>query len=177
MTQKVAAVPRGFRTVTPCLTVCGAERAIEFYKACFGAEQHTRLYDAEGTRIVHAALKIGNSVVFLAEEDPGAGIFSPLTLGYSPTLLHLYVEDVNAVWSRAMAAGATAVLPLANTYWGDRFGKLADPFGHYWSVASRVERISHDELVARTAAATRAPASPGSSATLGTVVEGLTEAD
>ena len=153
MNQKIAAVPKGYRTVTPCLTVRGAEQAIEYYKAAFGAEEQSRLYNAEDTAIVHAALKIGNSMVFLAEESPALGILSPASLGYSPMLVHLYVVDVDEFWARALAAGATEIVPLADTYWGDRFGKLADPFGHYWSIASRIENVTHDELIERTRAA------------------------
>lgn len=160
MTDKVAPVPRGYRTVTPCLTVNGIDRAIEFYKAAFGAEEKVRLTNADGTVILHAELKIGNSVVFLNEESPALGIYSPASLGGSPTLVHLYVDDVDAWWSRAQAAGAAEVVPLVETYWGDRFGKLADPFGHIWSLASRVERVSRDELIERAKAVTQAPVAP-----------------
>lgn len=160
MSNKVSPIPRGYRTVTPCLTVNGIERAIEFYKAAFGAEEKVRLYNAEGSVILHAELKIGNSVVFLNEEDPALGIYSPASLGGSPMLVHLYVEDVDAWWSRAREAGAHEVVPVVDTYWGDRFGKLADPFGHVWSLASRVERVSRDELIERAKAVTRTPMAP-----------------
>ena len=153
MTQKIAPIPKGFRTITPCLTVAGAAEAIEFYKRAFGAEEQSRLYDADGVRIVHAALKVGNSVLFLTEVNPGANVFSPLELGYSSALVHLYVEDADELWSKALAAGAMEIVPLADTYWGDRFGKLVDPFGHYWSIATRVEKVSPEELVERTRAA------------------------
>ena len=155
MSGKIAAVPRGFRTVTPCLTVKGADQAIEFYKAAFGAVEQSRLYNADGTAIIHAAMKIGNSMVFFAEESPGQGILSPATLGYSPTLVHLYVANADEFWANAIAAGATEIMPLTDTYWGDRFGKLADPYGHYWSVASRIEKVTQKELIKRTKAATR----------------------
>ncbi len=158
MANKVAPVPRGFRTVTPCLTVIGVQRAIEFYQTALGAEEKVRLYDAAGLVALHAELKIGNSIIFLAEEDPALGILSPTSLGGSPTLVHLYVADVDQVWQQALAAGAAEVVPLANTYWGDRFGKIADPFGHVWSVASRVENVPFGELAERTKAATQAPA-------------------
>lgn len=157
MPDKVSPVPRGYRTVTPCLTVNGIDRAIEFYSAAFGAEEKVRLYNADGTVILHAELKIGNSVVFLNEENPALGIFSPASLGGSPMLVHLYVDDVDAWWTRARAAGAAEVVPVVDTYWGDRFGKLADPFGHVWSLASRVERVSRDELVERAKTVTQAP--------------------
>ena len=154
MTDKVAPVPRGYRTITPCLTVNGVERAVDFYTAAFDAAEKVRLYSADGTVILHTELKIGNSLVFLAEENPALGIYSPTALGGSSTLVHLYVEDVDRAWSRAIAAGAVEVMPLVDTYWGDRFGKLADPFGHVWSIASRVERVSRGELVERARAAT-----------------------
>ena len=149
MADKVSPVPRGYRTVTPCLTVTGIDAAIEFYASAFDAEEKVRLYGADGASIVHAELKIGNSVVFLNEEAPAHGIYSPATLGGSPTLVHLYVQDVDACWARALAAGAVEVMPITDTYWGDRLGKLVDPFGHVWSVASRVERVSRDEVAAR----------------------------
>jgi PhnB protein len=154
MADNVSPVPRGYRTVTPCLTVNGIDQAVAFYQAAFGAEEKVRLHGADGA-VVHAELKIGNSVVFLNEEDPTLGIFSPASLGASPTLVHLYVQDVDAAWSRAIAAGATEVVPLVDTYWGDRFGKLADLSGHIWSVASRVERVSRNELIERAKVATQ----------------------
>jgi len=154
MTDKVSPVPRGYRTVTPCLTVNGVDQAIAFYKAAFDAEEVVRLHSATGA-VLHAELKIGNSVVFLNEENPALGIYSPATLGGSATLVHLYVKNVDELWSQAIAAGATEVVPLVATYWGDRFGKLADPSGHVWSVASRVERISRDELAERAKVATQ----------------------
>lgn len=159
MAEKVSPVPRGYRTVTPCLTVKGVDQAIEFYKAAFGAEESVRLHGAEG-EVLHAELKIGNSVVFLNEENPALGIFSPASLGASATLVHLYVNDADQAWSRALQAGAAEVVPLVDTYWGDRFGKLADPSGHVWSIASRIERVSREELIERAKAATRAPLAP-----------------
>ena len=153
MKDKVSPVPRGYRTVTPCLAVNGIDRAIEHYKAAFGAQEKVRLTGADDGVVLHAELKIGNSVIFLTEEDPALGIFSPASLGGSPTLVHLYVEDVDTAWARALAAGAVEVMPLVDTYWGDRFGKLADPFGHVWTLASRVERVSRDELAERAKAA------------------------
>lgn len=156
MADKVSPVPRGYRTVTPCLTVKGVDQAIAFYKAAFGAEESVRLHSAEGA-VLHAELKIGNSVVILNEEDATLGIFSPASLGASPTLVHLYVKNVDEAWSQALAAGATEVAPLVDTYWGDRFGKLADPSGHVWSIASRVERVSRDELIERAKLATQTP--------------------
>lgn len=166
MTDKVAPVPRGYRTITPCLTVKGVEQAVDFYVAAFDAEEKLRLHGADVSVILHTELKIGNSLVFLNEENPALGIFSPTSLGGSPTLVHLYVEEVDQAWSRAIAAGAIEVMPLVDTYWGDRFGKLADPFGHVWSIASRVERVSREELVERARAATSPVPSLASTAEL-----------
>ena len=146
---KVAPVPKGFKTVTPCLTVRGVAQAIEFYKAAFDAEETKRLYNADATWILHAELKIGNSVVFLAEENPFLGILSPNSLGGSATLGHLYVKNIDGFVEKALTAGATEITPIADTYWGDRMGKLADPFGHVWTVASRVENVSAEEIAER----------------------------
>ena len=148
-TRKVAPVPKGFRTVTPYLTVRGAADAIAFYKAAFGAQEKGRIHALDGMTVLHAELKIGNSTVFVMDECPDQGILSPSTLGGSPTMMQLYVADVDALWEQALTAGAIEVLPLDFTYWGDRCGKLMDPFGHYWSIASKVENLSQEEIEGR----------------------------
>ena len=147
--RKVAPVPKGFRTVTPYLTVRGAAAAIEFYKAAFGAEEKGRIHALDGQTILHAELKIGTSTVLVMDECPDYGILSPTSLGGSPTMMQLYVADVDALWEQALAAGATEVLPLGFAYWGDRCGKLVDPFGHFWSIASKVENLSQEEIESR----------------------------
>lgn len=148
----VRPIPEGYHTVTPCLRIRGAADAIEFYKKAFGAEERFRLTSPDGL-IVHAEIRIGDSMVMLSDEMPSQGVISPHTLGGTSGALHLYVEDVEAAWARAVAAGATVIFPLQNMFWGDRFGKLLDPFGHEWSMATHMEDIPEDELARRGAAA------------------------
>ncbi len=149
MPRKVSPVPKGFRTVTPVMTVAGASSAIEFYAYAFGAEERCRVYNADGISVAHAELKIGNSLVIVSDELPAQGIFAPTTLGASPVSVHLYFAAVDSVWERALKAGATVIVPLTNTYWGERYGKIVDPYGHVWSIAKRVEALSADEIAAR----------------------------
>lgn len=149
MTRKISPVPKGYRTVTPYLTVSNAPAAIAFYQVAFGAEEKSRVCGDDGITVLHCELNVGNSIVLLADEVPEAGIHSPLALGGTPTLLHLYVKDADELWQQALAAGATEIVPLTETYWGDRCGKLRDPFGHVWSIASKVERVNQEEVQAR----------------------------
>ena len=155
--RKVAPVPQGYRTVTPYLIVQGADGAIEFYKQAFGATELSRLPGADGLSIAHAEIKIGNSIIMLSDEMPAFGILSPRSLGGTAASNHLYVEDVDSFWDQALEAGAVEVVALSNTFWGDRFGKVVDPFGHVWTIASRVEKLSKDELAERAAAAHAGP--------------------
>lgn len=148
----VSAIPSGHHTVTPHLVIRGASDAIDFYIKAFGATDVTRMDGPDG-KILHAEIKIGDSYVYLAEEAPGWGILSPLSLNGTAVVIHLYTEDANAWFQRALEAGATTVMPLSDMFWGDRWGKLADPFGHHWSVAQRLEILTHDQLVERTAKA------------------------
>ncbi len=157
MSRKVSTAPKGFRTVTPVLTVAGAASAIEFYSYVFGAEEGARIYGEDGLSIVHSELKIGNSVLIVCDENPALGIHAPTTLGASPVSVHLYLDDVDVVMERAIEAGASVAVPLADVYWGERFGKIVDPYGHVWSLAKRVEELSADEIASR-AAALSAPA-------------------
>jgi PhnB protein len=147
-------IPEGYHTITPSLVVKGAAEAIEFYKRAFGAEELCRMPmpgpDGQ-VKIGHAELKIGNSWLFLADEFPSYGVVGPN--GSSPVTIHLYVTDVDAVFNRAVEAGATVKMPLANMFWGDRYGKLTDPFGHSWSVATHVEDVPPEEMPKRMAAA------------------------
>ena len=157
MHSKVNSVPKGFRTVTPVLTVAGAVSAIEFYSFVFDAEERTRITGQDGLSVAHSELKIGNSVILVCDENPVFGIHAPTTLGASPVIVHLYFDDVDSVWERAIEAGATILVPLADTYWGERYGKFIDPYGHVWSLGKRVEDLSADEIASRAAALT-APA-------------------
>jgi uncharacterized glyoxalase superfamily protein PhnB len=147
-------IPRGFHTITPSLAIKGAAEAIEFYKRAFGAEEIFRMpWPApDGTvKVGHAELRIGDSVLFLADEAPEYGAAGP-TEGRSPVSIHLYVTDVDAAFARAVAAGATVAMPLADQFWGDRFGKLVDPFGHHWSMAEHIEDPTPEQMQERMAA-------------------------
>ena len=140
-------IPDGFNSVTPHLVVKGAAKAIEFYKNAFGAEEMVRLPGPDGNSIMHASLRIGNSVVMLVDEFPDMGCLSPETIKGTPVAIHLYVEDVDKVFRNAIEAGAKETMPLENTFWGDRFGKLEDPFGHSWSIATHIEDLTPDQIM------------------------------
>ena len=140
-------IPEGFNTVTPHLVVKGAAKAIEFYKKAFGAEEMVRLPGPDGNSLMHASIKIGNSVVMLVDEFPDMGCLSPDTINGTPVAIHLYVEDVDKVFSNAIQAGAKETMPLENTFWGDRYGKLEDPFGHSWSLATHIEDLTPEQIM------------------------------
>lgn len=141
-------VPEGFHTVTPSLIVRGAAEAIEYYKKAFGAQELMRMAAPEG-RIGHAELKIGDSIIFLADEFPNMGAKSPQTLGGTTGSLNLYVKDVDATFQQAIAAGGKATMPVADMFWGDRFGSFVDPFGHSWGVLTHKEDLSPKEIEER----------------------------
>ncbi len=149
MSKKVSPIPRGYRTATPCLTVDGVDSAVAFYQAAFGAELLTRHTGADEFDAVHATIKIGNSIIALNQETPEQGILSPLSMGLSASQTHLYVDDVDASWNRAVEAGASIRTALFDAYWGDRTGVLVDTNGHLWSLASKIENLSKDELTSR----------------------------
>lgn len=146
MTTGGTTVPEGFHTITPQLTIRGADRAIEFYRRAFGAAELERMLGPDGQSIMHAELKIGDSIIFLSDEFPGMGCRSPQSLGGTTSSLHLYVEDVDAAFARAVAAGAQVRMPVADMFWGDRYGKIVDPFGHEWGIATRKENLTPDEI-------------------------------
>jgi PhnB protein len=148
MSKAVKPIPEGFHTVTPHLVIKGAAQAIEFYKRAFGAQVISRM-DGPGGSIGHAELKIGDSIIFLADEFPGGPCQSPQTLGGTTTTLNLYVPDVDAMFKRAIAAGGRETMAVTNMFWGDRFGQLQDPYGHVWSVLTHVEDVSRDEMEKR----------------------------
>jgi len=141
-------IPEGFHTVTPYMTIKGAAKAIEFYKEAFGATEIFRWADADGS-IRHAEVVIGNSPVMLTDEAPEFGMAGPRSLGGSPVHMFLYVEDVDAVFSRAIAAGATELMPVEDSEDGDRRGGVTDPFGHVWYIATHIEDISREKLQKR----------------------------
>ena len=152
MASKVKPIPEGHHAVTPYLMVAGADQAIAFYKKAFGAEEVCRMSGPGGHGIMHAELKIGDSFIFLADVFPGMGLSEPKALGGSPVSIHLYVENTDAVFDRAVAAGATAKVLPVDMFWGDRFAKLTDPFGHDWSLATHIEDVTHEEMKRRSEA-------------------------
>jgi PhnB protein len=150
MANAVRKIPEGYPGVTPYLTVKGAAQAIEFYRRAFGAEEVMRLQAPDGS-VMHAEIRLGGGVLMLHDEAPQWQAFSPPTLGGSPCGLMLYVEDVDAVVQRAVAAGATLTMAVADQFYGDRCGGLKDPFGHKWHVATHVEDVPEDEIRRRAA--------------------------
>lgn len=152
-------IPAGHHTVTPHLVVKGASEAIDFYQRAFGAKELSRMpFPGEDgqIKIGHAELEIGDSRLFLADEFPQHGAIGPS--GSSPVTIHLYVTDANEAFARAVEAGATVVMPLSDAFWGDRYGKLTDPFGHHWSIAEQLEVLTPEQVEERMAAAMAGPA-------------------
>ena len=141
-------VPDGYRTATPYLIVKGAAEAIEFYKRAFGATEMLRMADPQG-KVGHAEIKIGDSVIMLADEHPAMGYRGPRSLGGSSVSILLYLADVDTVFERAIKAGAKAQRPVVNQFYGDRSGTLEDPFGHVWTVATHVEDVPPEEMKRR----------------------------
>ena len=142
---KVNPIPDGMHSVTPHLVCAGAADAIEFYKKAFGATETARLPGPDG-KIMHAAVNIGDSCVMLVDENPQWGMLGPKALKGTPVTIHLYVEDVDKFVAKAAAAGATVKMPVADMFWGDRYGVLEDPFGHNWSVATHTRDVSPAEM-------------------------------
>ena len=161
--KKVMPIPPGMRTATPYMIVAGCADALAFYAKAFGAKELMRM-PMPGGRIGHAEFKIGDSVIYIGDEMPEMGARGPKSLGGSATHVHLYVKDVNAFWDRAVAAGCTVAMPLADMFWGDRYGKLMDPFGHQWSVAQHVKDLSPSEMAKAAEAAFAAMPKPGGGA-------------
>ena len=138
-------IPEGMHVVTPHLVCAGAADAIEFYKKAFGAKDEARLAGPDG-KLMHAMIRIGGDAIMLVDEMPEWGALGPKALKGSPVTLHLYVEDVDAVVKRAVEAGAKVTMPVADQFWGDRYGKLEDPFGHHWSVATHIRDVTPQEM-------------------------------
>ena len=141
-------VPDGFHSVTPHLVVRDASAALEFYKLAFGAEELVRHPGPDGESIMHAELRIGDSNVMLSDEYSEFDVFSPLSVGGTAVTLHMYVPNVDEAFQRAVRAGAKVTMPLTNTFWGDRYGQICDPFGHQWSLATRKLNLTAEEIVA-----------------------------
>lgn len=152
MAEAARPIPEGLHAVTPHLAVNGAAEAIEFYKRAFGAREVARSAGPDGKSVIHAEIRIGDSAIFLADVFPGMGPQSPKTLGNTSVILNLYVENADAVYDRAVKAGGQVVMPIADAFWGDRYGQISDPFGHVWAIATRKEDLSSEEMAQRSAA-------------------------
>ncbi len=138
-------IPQGMHTVTPHLICAGAAEAIEFYKQAFGAVELSRMLSPEG-KVMHATIRIGDSVIMLNDETPQWESYGPKHLKGSPVTIHLYVEDADAVFAQAVKAGAKPTMPLEDMFWGDRYGKVEDPFGHQWSIGTHVRDVTPEEM-------------------------------
>ena len=145
--RSVRPVPEGYHSLTPGLVVDNAAEAIEFYKRAFGARELGRLSAPDGHTIWHAELQIGDSRLMLGDESPDMSEGrAPKSLGGTASSIHIYVEDADAAFQRAIEAGATVSMPLMDAFWGDRYGKVTDPFGHQWGIATRREEVSVEEM-------------------------------
>ena len=150
--SKAKPIPDGYHTATPYLIIKDAASAIEFYKKAFGATELLRMAGPDG-KVMHAEIKIGDSPIMIADEFPEMGARSPQSLGGSPVNIYLYVEDVDALFSQAIAAGAKVLMPVKDQFYGDRSGGVTDPFGHVWYIATHKEDLTPDEIRQRAAAA------------------------
>lgn len=145
MSERVTPIPPGFHTLTPHLTVRNASEALEFYKKAFGAEVLHVSHMPDG-RVMHASIRVGDSMLMLNDEMPEHGALSPLSTGGSGVTLHIYTENVDDSFARAVSAGATVKMPLADQFWGDRYGLVSDPYGFQWSLATHVRELSPHEM-------------------------------
>jgi PhnB protein len=141
----VKAIPEGYHNITPYLTVRDAARAIEFYKQAFGAKEKGVMKGPDG-KVMHAELIIGDSIFMLADESPQQGVLSPQSTGGAGVGLHIYTDNVDSAFDRAVKAGAKTEMPVTDMFWGDRYGKLADPFGHKWSIGTHKRDVSMKEM-------------------------------
>lgn len=145
-------IPDGFHTLTPYITVHDAAKAIEFYKKAFGAQEMVRHMRPDGQAVMHAQLKVGDSMLLLANEFPPMAL-SPKSRGGTSTTLHLFVENADAAFERAVKAGCTVKMPIMDQFWGDRYGLVEDPFGHLWSVATHKQDLTPEQIAANAKAA------------------------
>jgi PhnB protein len=150
--SQVKPIPDGFHSVTPYLCVKGAAKAIDFYKKALGAQERYRMEGPDGKTVAHAEIVIGNSIVMLSDEMPGQGNQSPVTLKATPVSFVIYVQDADAVFKRAVDAGAAVTMPIADQFFGDRAGSVQDPFGHKWMIMTHIEDVSPEEMKKRMAA-------------------------
>ena len=142
---KVKPIPEGMSAVTPHLVCAGAADAIEFYKKAFGAVEEIRL-PGPGGKLMHAMIRVGGAAIMLVDEAPEWGMLGPKALKGSPVTIHLFVPDVDAFVARAVKAGATVTMPVADQFWGDRYGTLEDPFGHHWSVGTHLRDMTPAQM-------------------------------
>ena len=145
MQNKVKPIPEGYHTVTASLIFAAADKAIDFYKKAFGAEEVMRM-PGPGGRVMHAELRIGDSRIMLADEMPDMGCKAPGAYGGSPVAFYVYVENADAAFKRAVDAGAKARMPLMDMFWGDRCGNVEDPFGYRWNIAQHVKDMTPEEM-------------------------------
>lgn len=148
--SQVKPIPDGFHSITPHIVCRGAAEAIDWYKKALGAVEISRAPTPDGKALIHSLIRVGNSFMMVVDEFPQWQCVGPQTLGNSPVTLHLYVTDVDAVVDRAVAAGAKASMPVMDMFWGDRYGKFEDPFGHHWSVATKIREVSPAEMAEAT---------------------------
>lgn len=145
MSQNVKPIPTGYHTITPNITVKDAAKAIDFYKNAFGATEVMRM-PGPGGKVMHAELKLGDSTFMLGDEMPEMGNKGPKSYGGTPTSFYVYVENVDNAWKKALGAGGKEVMPLNTMFWGDRTGRLEDPFGHHWVLAQHVKDVTPEEM-------------------------------
>jgi uncharacterized glyoxalase superfamily protein PhnB len=147
MGENVKPVPEGLHTLTPHIVCAGAAEAIEFYKKAFGATEFMRMPGPDG-KLMHASVRIGDSMLMLVDEMPQWGALGPKARDGTSVTIHLAVPNVDEVVAQAVGAGARVKMPVADMFWGDRYGIVVDPFGHEWSIATRVRNMTPDEIVA-----------------------------
>ena len=138
-------IPDGFHTLTPHLVVSDAAKAIEFYQKAFGAKEAERMMTPDNKAVMHAQIKIGNSVLMLGSEFP-PHCLSPKSRGGTSVTLHIYVENADAAFDRAVKAGCNAKMPMSDQFWGDRYGQVEDPFGHVWSIATHTQDLTKEQI-------------------------------
>lgn len=149
MSASVQPIPEGVQSIVPYLIIDGASKAVEFYKEAFNAEVIGCFEVPDGSKVMHAEIQIGDSRVYLADAFPEWGCQGPQALGGTSVSLHLWTKDVDQAFERAVAAGCEVTMPLADQFWGDRMGKLRDPFGHEWNLSMHVEDVSSEEMQRR----------------------------
>jgi PhnB protein len=149
MAGNVKAVREGSHTITAHLVVSDAPKALEFYKNAFGAQIMNTHYTPDKKKVMHAEMKIGDSIVMLADEWPDMGSKSPKSLGGSSVVLNLYQDNIDQLWEQAIKGGATVTMPLMNQFWGDRYGQIEDPFGHRWALGQHIEDVAPEEMERR----------------------------